>query len=254
VERVFADTGILRLDGAFTAAQAAAMRDTIWRHVERRTGVRRDDPSTWSPGAPHLSFKSLKRNPVFGAVVANEAVTAALDGIFGAGGWAEPRPGAQVLVTLPSSGPWTLPAGRWHMDCGFERPTWPAFAVKLFAFVDDVAPEGGGTLLLSGSHRLVERYATTLPAGTGGNTVTWGRFMRQDPWLHDVYRGGRAGEPRRARVGVAHDVGGIPVEVVELTGRPGDVVVTHLHVFHCGAPAVGDRPRQMLGKAVMAAA
>jgi ectoine hydroxylase-related dioxygenase (phytanoyl-CoA dioxygenase family) len=54
-------------------------------------------------------------------------------------------------------------------------------------------------------------------------------------------------------VGERYDIEGIPIEVVELTGRPGDVVVTHLHVFHCASPNTSDTPRQMLGKAVAAA-
>jgi hypothetical protein len=60
------------------------------------------------------------------------------------------------------------------MDCGFEEPTWPVSGVKLFAFFDDVDPEGGGTLLLSGSHRLVERYAGGVPAGTAGTPAPGG--------------------------------------------------------------------------------
>ena len=90
----------------------------------------------------------------------------ALDAIFAPSGWEPPKPGAQILMTFPSPDPWVMPTG-WHMDCGFELPTWPVFAVKLFAFFGPVKREGGGTLLLSGSHRLVERYAPTLPPGTG---------------------------------------------------------------------------------------
>ncbi len=43
---------------------------------------------------------------------------------------------------------------------------------------------------------------------------------------------------------------GVPVEVRELTGKPGDVVVTHLHVYHAASPNVGTVPRQMLGKTI----
>ena len=43
---------------------------------------------------------------------------------------------------------------------------------------------------------------------------------------------------------------GVPVEVRELTGRPGDVVITHLHVYHAASPNVSTVPRQMLGKTI----
>jgi hypothetical protein len=42
----------------------------------------------------------------------------------------------------------------------------------------------------------------------------------------------------------------VPVQVVELTGSPDDVVVTHLHVFHARSPNTGTVPRLMLGKEI----
>jgi hypothetical protein len=54
-------------------------------------------------------------------------------------------------------------------------------------------------------------------------------------------------------VGRRYEIEGVPVDVVELTGAPGDVVITHLHVFHSSSPNTSDAPRQMLGKPVLAA-
>jgi ectoine hydroxylase-related dioxygenase (phytanoyl-CoA dioxygenase family) len=45
-------------------------------------------------------------------------------------------------------------------------------------------------------------------------------------------------------------IDGVPVQVVELTGSPGDVVVTHLHVFHARSPNTDNVPRLMLGKEI----
>ena len=50
-----------------------------------------------------------------------------------------------------------------------------------------------------------------------------------------------------------HEIDGITVRAVELTGRPGDVVVVHLSTFHGIAPNVGTKPRLMLGKVINAA-
>lgn len=51
-------------------------------------------------------------------------------------------------------------------------------------------------------------------------------------------------------VGAAGEIDGVPVQVVELTGSPGDVVVTHLHVFHTRSPNTSTVPRLMLGKEI----
>jgi hypothetical protein len=45
-----------------------------------------------------------------------------------------------------------------------------------------------------------------------------------------------------------HQAGGIAVRVMELTGRPEDVVLTDPWVLHCAAPNAGTYLRMMLTK------
>jgi hypothetical protein len=233
----FETTGVVRLPGAFTAEQAAAMREALWRHAERQRGL------------SVLNWQGLRRDPVFRPVADNQPVRDALDVIFGAGGWQRPRPGAQILFSLPEPGPWVLPDG-WHMDCGFDQPTWPVRTVKLFAFAGDVRPRGGGTMLLPGTHRLVDRYRAGLSAPAGAGTENWQRFLRQYPWLARLLDGADLADHGRPLVGETGEIDGVPVQVVELTGSPGDVVITHQHVFHARSPNVDSVPRLMLGKEI----
>jgi hypothetical protein len=244
----FEATGVVRIGGAFTAEQAAAMRDAVWRHAERQAGLRPGDPASWAASAV-LSWKGLKRHPAFGSLVDNQPVTDALDQIFGTGGWQRPRPGAQILFSLPEPAPWVLPDG-WHMDCGFENATWPVRSVKLFAFIGEVGPRGGGTMLLPGTHRLMDRYREGLAAPAGAGKENWRPFMRHYPWLARLLDGAGLPDHGRPLVGQAGEIDGVPVQVVELTGSPGDVVVTHLHVFHTRSPNTSAVPRLMLGKEI----
>ena len=251
VQAIFRDAGVVRVDGAFTADAAAAMADAVWAYAGDRVGIRRDDPTGWPLGWLPISWRGLKHDPVFDPLLDNDSVLAALDAIFGLGGWTRPKPGAQILFTLPGSGSWVLPDG-WHMDGGFERPTWPVFGVKLFAFFGPVRPTGGGTLILPGTHRVVDAYRRGLPAGTGGGMVNWRPFLKHHPFLAQLLTGGSQPDGGRSLLGQVGDVAGVPVEVVELTGKPGDVVITHLHVFHTASPNTTATARQMLGKAIHA--
>jgi hypothetical protein len=76
--------------------------------------------------------------------------------------------------------------------------------------------------------------------------------MRQDPWLGSLYRGGDGQSSGREQLGGMHRVEGIPLEVIELAGRPGEVVIAHLHVFHSVSANASSRPRQMLSRAIFA--
>ena len=224
------------------------MRDAIWQHAERQAGLRPADPDTWA-ASPVLNWQALNRDPVFGPLVDNPTVRDALDVIFGAGCWRRPRPGAQILFSLPEAKPWVLPAG-WHMDCGFEQATWPVPAVKLFAFAGEVTPGGGGTMMLPGTHHLVDRYRESLPEQVGAGKESWLAFLRHHPWLARLLDGANLPDHGRSMVGQAAEVDGVPVEVVELTGSPGDVVLSHLHVFHARSPDVGTAARLMVGKEI----
>jgi hypothetical protein len=222
------------------------MRNAMWCHAERQAGLRPADPGTWA-GSPVLNWQALSRDPVFSPLVDNQTVGDALDMIFGADGWRRPRPGAQILFSLPEPDPWVLPDG-WHMDCGFDHATWPMPAVKLFAFVGEVDPPGGGTMMLSGTHWLVDRYRETLPAPAGKEN--WLAFVRHHPWLARLLDGTDPPDHGRQVVGETAEIDGVPVQVVELTGSPGDVVIAHLHVFHARSPDTSTAPRLMAGKEI----
>jgi len=63
-------------------------------------------------------------------------------------------------------------------------------------------------------------------------------------------RAALAAEESAARIDLAplcgeHSVAGVPVEIVELSGEAGDVVIGHPWLLHRGAPNRGERPRFM---------
>ena len=97
---------------------------------------------------------SPPRHPDFEALLEEPALLAAVEALLGGGAFDRivyPRPA--VLFTLPNSDTWTVPTG-WHVDtprlASGRRP-----GVQLFTFLDTVEPRGGGTLVVAGSHRLL---------------------------------------------------------------------------------------------------
>ena len=237
-------TGIVKLPGAFSAADAARMRAVIWRELEARHGMVEHDRATWTVERPYqmkTTKKSRTFNPILGPVLRG-----VLDGLFGAGSWVEPKHMGQVLVTMPGTGPWRVPSALWHSDFGTDGVG--LFAVKWWAVVGDLPPGAGGTPQIAGSHKLFARHLSTLQNREYKHARD--SFMRSHPWLKEL--AADDGDPDRNRRFMDEDVDvdGLPARVVELTGAPGDVFITHPWVFHSIAVNASAVPRLMRTMAV----
>ncbi|MBL0940420.1 MAG: phytanoyl-CoA dioxygenase family protein [Gemmatimonadaceae bacterium] len=123
----------------------------------------------------------------------------------------------QLLVSPPNQGEWSFDGLNWHTDI-----TPPADGrlpgVQVFALLDDVAPKGGGTLVVAGSQG-VKR----------GSGTAYGI-------LHDVLRQGDAVPDRLTALGYS---------LVEMSGRAGDVYLMDLRLLHSPSVNSLSRPRIM---------
>jgi hypothetical protein len=244
----FDSDGIVKIDGAFGQDEAALMRDVVWGELVRRYAIDRDDPSTWHRH-PTTGLKSSKRHRAF-APILGRVLAGALDDLFGVGQWVRPSHAGQVLVTMPNSVQWRVPTGLWHADFQYFFPTEGISAVKIWALFGPVAPQGGGTVQLAGSHRLMVRYLNR----RSGDELEYKRvrdgFMRSHPWLralsHDDGDPGR--NPRFMVEGIT--INGVTLRVLELVGEPGDLFITHPWVMHATAPNATSVPRMMRSVAV----
>jgi hypothetical protein len=245
----FDTTGIVRLSDVFSADDAARMRRVVWSELERRHGILEHDPATWNQAVP-AGWKASKKSRAFDAI-GSPTLYAAIDDLLGADNWSRPKHWGQVMVTFPAPDtPWTLPHSLWHVDWMYSNPPTPLFGLKVFAFFGPVERHGGGTLVVTGSHRVVERFAAFTPPATRDDFRTCRlQFMRHDQWFRDLARADDP-DPERIRrfMDAEHDVDGVPVRVVELTGRAGDVVLAHPWMLHHAAPNAASYPRMMRGK------
>jgi hypothetical protein len=239
----FARDGIVRIPGAFAAEDAARMRDVLWDELAKRYGMRRGDRSTWTPARP-TKLVASKKDPAANAIL-GPPLRSALDQLLGPGGWIEPPHQGQVLVTLPTGEPWSLPYRQWHTDVGFELPQDELVGVKVWALLGDLEPGGGGTPQVAGSHRVIARYLTTTPE-RDFRTIR-DQVLASHSWFLRLTCKDRtsAGDLMSET-----DLDGIPVRVVELTGQAGDVYITHPWILHSIAPNARDTPRMMRSRMI----
>lgn len=237
--------GVLRLRGLISADRVRRAREYVQRRLallgiwKGGTWCLGDSPRPLWPATGLKTSKVIgNKHPDVEALLEDPGLLAAVEALLGGDAFdrvAYPRP--SVLFTLPNSDTWTVPAG-WHVDtprlASGRQP-----GVQLFTFLDTVEPRGGGTLIVAGSHRLLNE----------------GRFVRvneirqllcREVFFRDLYSEGQASVEDRARLleqtGAVADVA---LEVVELTGAPGDAYLTDLRLLHTAAPNATDRPRVM---------
>jgi hypothetical protein len=111
---------------------------------------------------------------------------------------------AQLLVSLPNQGEWTLDGLNWHVDVSSpDRDRIPG--IQVFALIDDVAPQGGATLAIAGSHRPDKQQAVRRLRATG----------RGNGRLTEELRDG--------------------LSLLEMCGSAGDVYLMDMRVLHSPA-------------------
>jgi ectoine hydroxylase-related dioxygenase (phytanoyl-CoA dioxygenase family) len=239
LRRDFDERGLAVVRGAVEASAVGEMSARIWALLERRRVPRAGALVTAS------RFRSVAEAGTFRPLLA-PAVRAALDDVLGAGRWRTPQRIGQVLLHFPNAARWELPSRSWHLDHRAPGDAEALPALQVFLVVDPVAPGGGGTLAIEGTHRCIDRVRRLRGPGFAGSSGQLRSALREVPWLRELWTV-RDDEDRAARfVGVRHEHEGIGLRVVEMTGEPGDVFVMHPWLVHAGSPNATDRARVMV--------
>jgi ectoine hydroxylase-related dioxygenase (phytanoyl-CoA dioxygenase family) len=226
------------------------MADRLWSFLSRRSGVVRRDPTTWTTARP-TAFQPVSRTGHLESMW-SAPVSAAVDDLLGTTGTHRERP--RVLMTFPdATEPWTVPSAGWHFDYVPTQADPGLRALQVFVVLDDVLSHGGGTLVLTGSHRLVAGYLADTGVEPRPRLVR-SYLSAKDPWLRELWGdpGGPAGHVggREQRLLDGAVVDDVPLRVMEATGCPGDVYLMYSDCFHAAAGNARPGPRIMVTSVV----
>lgn len=231
---------------AFSTEDAVAMEQVLWQRLEKY-GVLREDRSTWVNILAGGLSQRARQHRLF-----REAITAefrqAVDQLLGEG-WRRPKDWGSLLFSFPEVDPrpWDVATSmfHWHMDPlqNIDRVR----SLICFSFLSQVLPEGGGTLLVEGSHHVVSKYFAELTPELHAqkSKVKRLRFYQYHPWLKELTTGKDLDNRSDRFMADPTDVFGYPLRVVELTGEPGEVFITNASAVHATSRNCADRPRFM---------
>lgn len=210
------------------------MAGGVWSFLADRAGVDRTDPATWSTTRP-TGFQPLSRAGGLDRMW-SEPVNAAVEDLIGTSGVHRERP--RVLMTFPDADePWRVPSAGWHFD--YVPPREPGLrALQVFVVLNEVVAGGGATVVLTGLHRLVQRYVVETASAPRPKLVRE-HFSARDPWLKALWTPDPSdpdADDRSRRVRAGAVVDGVSLRLVEATGAAGDVYLMHSDCFHAVAP------------------
>lgn len=246
-KREFEARGLLCLPGLLPPSDVERNRDEVYRLCEK-LGCRRDQRWSWGQTldsrrvAKRLKKWSDRRS--FMTPALHEAMTS-LAGGTALQPWSQ---SADLLVSRPSSRMMadgtsepaecsgtqrgTMP---WHVDVP-RLPQFGLVGVQMFTFLDTVAGGGGGTAVVAGSHRLSRGAALSISEVT--------EALKKESFFRTLLDR-NLGQPD----GLFEETGrvqGVDLQVLELTGEPGDVYLMDLWVLHSRCANTLPVPRLMM--------
>lgn len=202
----FRENGYLFLRGAFTKKQVGPVKDHVLGELKRLR--------IWSSGKTLSS--SLKEMPAFQQVsklsqlikfqglqerIITQELRSAMHSL--AENKLVSAQDAQLLISLPNQGDWTLNGLNWHIDISSPNPhSMPG--IQAFILIDDVKARGGATLAMARSH---------LQSDHDGSGKRIRELLRG---CSDVER-------------VLRDCG---LSIVEMSGQAGDVYLMDMRLLH----------------------
>jgi hypothetical protein len=242
----FEQRGFVQVPAAFARADALAMQEFMWEQLRAGSGIERDNPSTWSYAH---GLNRTAEDPIYEAIAAPR-LCGAMDQLLGAGMWDAPKSWGGFLVTFPRGTPdtWDLTSKDWHWDGNPDDHLRGLGGLFVFTLFSDIRPRGGGTLIASGSHRLIHRFFERLPPEVSRQKQKplKQRFSASHPWLAEL-TGAVPHSTNRVQRFMQNttEIDGVLVNVVEITGEPGDAFLCHPSIFHAASPNHADAPRFM---------
>lgn len=249
----FIEEGYTKLEEAFPRQQALLAQSFLWERLAER-GVRRDDRSTWKE--PMVRINETYDDSVFQAC-ATQRLIGAIEDLVGQGRYAEAQQKTQwgwwpVNFSLGSQEAWDVPQTGWHWDGSHFRHfvDSPDQGLLLLCIFSEVQPQGGGTTVATGSHKVVARLLSQYPAGIEHRPAIE-QCNRTHPWLGKLT--GITDSPVENRIEFFMqtpytDDQHTTLRVVETTGSPGDIFLCHPFLYHSSAPNHSGIPRFMCNR------
>ena len=270
IRREFAERGIVRIEGLVPQSSvtrnrervygileaAGAWQDGRWAFTNEPTEQQSLGKFDWiapTKALPMRQIRNCAKSKTFQAMFAPDALAAAreLGGerLFASepeAGGAQALTRPQLLFTPPGARHWFVPNAMWHVDAPRLGEAGPP-GLQIFILLDEIPPGGGATLVVAGSHRLLnDRVRRSKDIKKSLKRRPYFQFlMGPRPQAQQPSETDQTNADSTRLLHQPGQDGDVPLQVVELAGQAGDAYITDLRLLHTPAPNASSRPRLM---------
>jgi hypothetical protein len=254
----FIENGWVRVEEAYPREVALKAQQIVWDNVEKR-GVFKNDPATWT--IDMLQMNENYEHDEFQRCNTLRMADA-IEDLIGEGRWAERSVYGQtakktgygwwpVNFSKGADKPWDVPSNGWHWD-GIQFKHFidsPDQGLLCLCLFSEIGPQGGGTLIAEGSHKLVAKFLNQYPEGIELKDAI-PASNQNHPWLQELTQAAdETGSLRMDKfMKVSTDFTGVRLRVVETTGGPGDAILCHPFLYHTASQNHSGIPRFMCNR------
>lgn len=232
--------GLVKKERVFDPNLAMEISAELWRRFAK-WDIRRGEPTSWQchdDKTIHKVMKATRHVRGLHAIYTDSSVSIA-SALTRSNELDKTRP----LLLLTFSGchgyiaDERVPSSMWHLDVPV-LPGAGAVGVIALGFINEVRACGGGTMVLAGSHRLLETESEPIKSKHAKRRLRKYAFIRE---LMD-----KGAVNRERLLSETACVNGIELKVVELTGSPGDIFFVNPSLLHTITKNHLEEPRMMV--------
>jgi hypothetical protein len=124
--------------------------------------------------------------------------------------------------------------------------------VRIFTCLERLEATGGGTMFMTGSQRLAQDLVFREGVDKMRSAAVRKALRRDFPWIKDLCIHEEKADRDHMRKFMESDtlLDGTPARVVEMTGEPGDAILTHQLIMHAISTNCAKGPRIVLASAI----
>ena len=239
-KEIFATRGLIKRKAFIPTEKIEAAKQVILKQLQAQ--------DIWADGGWQFQNYSAPISPDYGAklikpIKRQKDVVALADGEGPAAASAllngqpvVPMSHPGLLFTLPNASEWSIPSKAWHLDMP-RLPESGIPGVQMFVFINSVQPKGGGTLVVTGSHHLLNE-------GRRINSGQLRKLLKVESYFDELMS--MKSNDRQHFLDEPVKVRGYEMQVVEMWGEAGDAYFMDLRLLHTIAPNANSTPRIML--------